>query len=153
MPELTLATKIQRQQQILEVIRLRAEAALTVRDACDQVGIAPTTYYRHVHANNDILEELQESMVAQEKEHLTNLVLSRYIVHDQINEYVINHSLTLKEAMALSDHLGKILEQLDYRTREASVANIEAKEFLEKGPYFQHPESKSASPVSVDLSE
>jgi AcrR family transcriptional regulator len=153
MPELTLATEIQRQKQILEVLRLRTEESLTVREACDKVGIPTSTYYRHVHNNKEFLEAVRETMIAQEKELLANLIYAKNKVIYQLMEFAVSPDLTISQAISLSEHLAKVQEYLENRTGVHGISDDAAREFLEKGPYFQHPESKFTSPASVDLND
>jgi AcrR family transcriptional regulator len=151
MPELTLATEIQRQKQILEVLRLKTEESLTVREACDRVGIPTTTYYRHVHNNKEFLEELRETMVAQEKELLGNLVYGKNKVIYQLMEFAVSPDLTLNQAISLSEHLAKVQEYLENRTGEHGIADDDAKEFLEKHVNLKPAESrfKASAPVNM----
>jgi len=162
MSKLTLPTEIQRREQIIEVVRLRTEESQTVREACDQVGIPTSTYYRHVHHNKEYLEEVRETMVAQEKELLANLFQSRYELVYKLLEYAASPDLTLNQAIKLSEHLAELQEHLENRTGIHGIADDAAKEFLEKGIVTQPAKSrfKASAPVnlkarqdgSVDLS-
>jgi predicted DNA-binding protein (UPF0251 family) len=162
MPELTLATEIQRQRQILEVLRLRTEESQTVREACDKVGIPTSTYYRHIQNNKEFLEEIREGMVVKEKELLASLFMARYDLIYKLLEYAVNPDLTLNQAIKLSEHLAELQEHLENRTGVHGVADDTAKEFLEKGLNLKPAESrfKASAPVnlkarkdgSVDLS-
>jgi hypothetical protein len=60
MTDLTLPTEIQRIEQILEVTRLRAKEALTLREACDLVGIPTITYssFRNTWKTAQVFMEL-----------------------------------------------------------------------------------------------
>jgi predicted DNA-binding protein (UPF0251 family) len=151
MPELTLATETQRQQQILEVLRLRAEESLTVREACDQVGIPASTYYRHVHNNKEFLEAVGDMMVAQEKELLANLIYAKNKVIYQLMEFAVSPNLTIGQAISLSEHLAKVQENLENRTGVHGIADDAAKEFLEKRVNLKPAESryKASAPVNM----
>jgi AcrR family transcriptional regulator len=151
MPELTLATKIQRQKQILEVLRLKTEASLTVRDACDRVGIPTTTYYRHVQNNKAFLEAVREMMIAQEKELLSNLIYAKNKVIYQLMEFAVSPDLTISQSISLSEQLAKIQEHLENRTGVHGIADDDAKEFLEKHVNLKPAESrfKASAPVNM----
>jgi AcrR family transcriptional regulator len=151
MPELTLATEIQRQQQILEVLRLRTEESLTVREACDQVGIPTSTYYRHVHNNKEFLEAVRETMVAQEKELLANLIYAKNKVIYQLMEFAVSPDLTISQAISLSEHLAKVQENLENRTGVHGIADDAAKEFLEKRVNLKPAESRFKASAPVNL--
>jgi hypothetical protein len=150
MPELTIATEIQRQQQILEVLRIRTES-FTGRDACDQVGIPTSTYYRHVHNNKEFLEAVRDTMVAQEKELLANLIYAKNKVIYQLMEFAVRPGLTLNQAISLSEHLAKVQEYLENRTGVHGIADDAAKEFLKRGPNFQPAESRFKVSTPVNL--
>lgn len=155
MSKLTLPSEIHRREQIIKVTRLRTEESLTVRDACDRVGIPTTTYYRHVHTNKQILEDMRETMVAQEKELLAGLFLSRNTLLYQLMKYDVSPDLSISQAIALSDHLAKVQEYLENRTGVHGVADDDAKEFLEKGIKLTPAESrfKASTPVNFKAKE
>jgi ACT domain-containing protein len=151
MAELTLPTETQRLEQILEVIRLRTEESLPVREACDKVGIPTSTYYRHVHNNKEFLEAVRDTMVAQEKELLGNLIYAKNKVIYQLMEFAVRPDLTISQAISLSEHLAKVQEYLEHRTGVHGIADDAAKEFLEKRVNLKPAESrfKASSPINL----
>jgi hypothetical protein len=151
MSKLTLPSEIHRREQILEVIRLRTEESQTVRDACDQVGIPTSTYYRHIQNNKEFLEDIREGMVTKEKELLASLFMARYDLVYKLLEYAVNPDLTLSQAISLNDHLGKLQEHLENRTGVHGVADDAAKEFLEKGLNLKPAESRFRASTPVNL--
>jgi ACT domain-containing protein len=151
MTDITLPTEIQRLEQILEVIRLRTEESLPVREACDQVGIPTSTYYRHVHNNKEFLEAVRETMVAQEKELLANLIYAKNKVIYQLMDFAVRPDLTLNQAISLSEHLAKVKEYLENRTGVHGIADDAAKEFLEKRVNLKPALSRFKASAPVNL--
>lgn len=123
----------------------------SVKEACDEVGMSTSAYYRWLRKGGDSVEALRTFMVENEREQLGQIIAARQHALDRIVER-IDTEPSLDLILKADQHLRTLQRELEERHGAHGVDDTAAKEFVLAGPQLKTEKSKTVS-VNVTISD
>lgn len=138
-------TEIKRTTQVLQVMQLTFEdPQKKIEDACEEVGIAPRTYYYWVKRDPDALRAVREFLAETQKVELSFLSAAVTKINMQLANVALNNETEPADRLKIAKYLSAEAEKLQ-RTYQVTAGSEDAAEFLKEGPQLTKQTSRFAS--------
>ena len=144
--------KASRVNKALQVIQLMNEGVKIV-DACQNVGIARSSYYYIVQNNPDAIAEIQEIINVNQREQLALLLQTKMEMLQKVIADGLSETTKPKERLAiylkLDEYFRNLEENLQMQYQSAKIEQ----QFLFNGPEQHYVESRFSASPSTSTAE
>lgn len=131
--------------QVLEVMSLVfADPETRVDDACEKVGIAPSTYYYWVKKDPEALRAVREFLAETQKVELAFLSAAVTKINMNLATTAMSNDTEPADRLRIAKYLSNEAEKLQ-RTYQVTGGSEGAAEFLRDGPKLEKKSSRFAS--------
>lgn len=144
MAKLSMATKTRRIAEVLDVLMLTIGGNITVEAACQEVGIAPNTYWEWVKRGEDTIETFRELIAEQQRLQLFQITAARMKNVSEITKS-IQEPMTMKDRVLADKVLSSYGNELEKNLHAQPGYEEEASRFLSEGPKLRKQQSRLAS--------
>lgn len=141
-------TKSSRVTTALQVIQ-RMNEGLSVKEACNEVGMARSTYYYIISREAEALAEFRDMVVSNDRERLWMILVNQTKLLQKIIEDGMAETTKPRERLAIYKTLSAQVDKLSQTLQMSSRDDAFAAEFL-NGPALQSGTSRFASGSSED---
>jgi len=148
MPELTTSTEATRIAQATKVLQLVTYEGMTVKDACDSVGISERQYRYWLMRGENTIEEFKQVISGIEREELSELAAANKAITDRIIKLSQTDS-RLQDVIAAAKHLREVQHTLESRHGAHGIGDVGAKEFLLSGPKTSKQPSRTGATINI----
>jgi hypothetical protein len=137
--------EVKRTTQVLEVMGLIfQDASITVEDACETIGIPPSTYYYWVKKDPDALRAVREYLAETQKLELAFLSAAITKINIGLARKAMSDDTEMADRLRAAKYLSGEAEKLQ-RVYQVTAGGEEAAEFLRDGPQLVNKKSRFAS--------
>lgn len=139
-------TEIKRLNQVYQVLDIRFEnPTITLADACDEVGIAKSTFYYWMNTSKDFIGSMRERIAEQQRQQLITLESAHNAGLGYLAAAVAQEDTPDLDRVRIMRYLDPVMEQLQRSLHAQPGQEEEAHEFLKEGPHIETKKSRLAS--------